>query len=74
MHDGRPEHIKRGAFSTPDGLRRGWSLTAAAVRRGCGRYPFRPRKALAGVALSLRHRGCAGGAVAVRSGLARRGR
>eukprot|EP00959_Pyramimonas_sp_CCMP1952_P016523 350308-Pyramimonas_sp.AAC.1 len=32
MRDGRPRHSRRGAFSTPQRVRTGWSLSAAAIR------------------------------------------
>ena len=57
---------RRGAFSTPQGVRRGWSLGSAAMHDG--------RPGTAGVALSRRHGGCAGGGGSVRCGLAGRGR
>ena len=32
MHDGRPGHSRHVIFSTPEGVRRGWSPSAASMR------------------------------------------
>eukprot|EP00959_Pyramimonas_sp_CCMP1952_P366037 7666320-Pyramimonas_sp.AAC.1 len=42
-------HSRRGIFSTPHGVRRGWSLSSAAMHDG--------RPGTAGVALSRHHKG-----------------
>eukprot|EP00959_Pyramimonas_sp_CCMP1952_P433061 9068511-Pyramimonas_sp.AAC.1 len=43
MHDGRPRHSKRGAFSTPCGVRKGWSLTGSNLSSMEGRSLGRGR-------------------------------
>eukprot|EP00959_Pyramimonas_sp_CCMP1952_P217894 4557231-Pyramimonas_sp.AAC.1 len=48
QHDGRPGHSRRGTCSTPQGVRREWSPSAASRRA----MP----QGTAGVALSRHHR------------------